>query len=194
MSLHADDRPLREEVIDDVPVYEGRLLKVRRLTVRLPDGRTSGREMIRHPGASAVVALDDEGGIILERQWRAPAGGAFWEIPAGKIDPGEEPLATAKRELSEEAGVAAARWDFLGTIHNAIGYSNEHIEIYLARGLSRTEQHLDDNEFLSLARVPWREALAMCLSGEITDVKTLCAVFWLEKRLEREAAEKPRPA
>ena len=178
------DARLTETVLDETLVYDGSLLKVRRMTVRLPDGRQAHRETIRHPGASAIVTLDADGRIVLERQWRAPAGGAFWEIPAGKIDPGEDPLETARRELIEEAGVSAARWTHLGTIHNAIGYSDEHIEIYLARDLTPSQQRLDENEFLTLVSVPMQEAFEMTRNGAITDVKTLIGLGWLRDYLD----------
>ncbi len=172
------DAALREAVLSETPVFDGRLMHVRRLEVRLPNGKTSTREMTRHCGASAIVTLDAENRVVLERQWRAPAGGAFWEIPAGKIDPGEDPFTTARRELEEEAGLVASRWTHLGTIHNAIGYSNEHIEIYLARDLRKGTVHLDDNEFLTLVTPTFDEALAMCRDGRITDVKTLAGLYW----------------
>ncbi len=172
------DAALQEEVLSETPVFDGRLMHVRRLEVRLPNGKTSTREMTRHCGASAIVTLDAENRVVLERQWRAPAGGAFWEIPAGKIDPGEDPFTTARRELEEEAGLVASRWTHLGTIHNAIGYSNEHIEIYLARDLRKGTVHLDDNEFLTLVTPTFDEALAMCRDGRITDVKTLAGLYW----------------
>ena len=168
------DKRLAETVTADDTVFTGRLLKVHRLTVTLPNGKTSTREMIRHPGAAAIVVLDDENRVVLERQWRTPAGGAFWEIPAGKIDPGEKHAVTARRELKEEAGLTA------GTIRNAIGYSDEHIEIYLARGLTQGEQRLDANEFLTLTRVPFEEALAACRDGTISDVKTIIGLMWAE--------------
>ncbi len=172
------DAALREEVLSETSVFDGRLMHVRRLEVRLPNGKTSTREMTRHCGASAIVTLDAENRVVLERQWRAPAGGAFWEIPAGKIDSGEDPFTTARRELEEEAGLVASRWTHLGTIHNAIGYSNEHIEIYLARDLRKGTVHLDDNEFLTLVTPTFDEALAMCRDGRITDVKTLAGLYW----------------
>ena len=174
------DKRLAETVTADDTVFTGRLLKVHRLTVTLPNGKTSTREMIRHPGAAAIVVLDDENRVVLERQWRTPAGGAFWEIPAGKIDPGEKHAVTARRELKEEAGLTARDWVFLGTIRNAIGYSDEHIEIYLARGLTQGEQRLDANEFLTLTRVPLEEALAACRDGTISDVKTIIGLMWAE--------------
>lgn len=177
------DAALKEEVVAETAVFDGRLMHVRRLEVRLPNGKLSTREMTRHCGAAAIVTLDEHQRVVLERQWRAPAGGAFWEIPAGKIDPGEEAFATARRELEEEAGLTAKRWTFLGTIHNAIGYSDEHIEIYLAREFTAGTVHLDDNEFLTLVKPTFEEALQMCRTGEITDVKTLAGLYWVRDYL-----------
>jgi ADP-ribose pyrophosphatase len=130
-----------------------------------------------------MIALDDKGCIVLERQWRAPLNRAFWEIPAGKIDPGESPFDCARRELVEEAGVEASNWVCLGTMHNAIGYSNERIAVYLAKNLQPVERHLDDNEFINLKKVPWQQALEMTRDGSITDVKTIIALAWLESYL-----------
>ena len=136
--------------------------------------------MIVHPGAAAIVTLDERGLTVLERQWRSPMDQAFWEIPAGKIDPGEDPFETAVRELAEETGLAADSWVELGTIHNAIGYSNERIVIFLAQGIHAAEggQKLDAGEFLTLRRLLFDEALAMTRNGEITDVKTLVGLTW----------------
>jgi len=178
------DKSLLEEVLCDEPLLaQGSFLKVRRLTVRLPNGAISTRDKVHHPGASAMLALDAQGRIVLERQWRAPLNRAFWEVPAGKIDEGESAFDCAKRELAEEAGLHAQRWTFLGTLHNAIGYSDEHIEIFLAEELKRTRVHRDANEFLRLRHFTWQEALRMTTTGEITDVKTICALMWLERYL-----------
>lgn len=180
MDTKSLDAALEEKVLTDETVYEGRLLKVHRRGVRLPDGRQSSREMIVHPGAAAIVTLDERGLTVLERQWRSPMDQAFWEIPAGKIDPGEDPFETAVRELAEETGLAADSWVELGTIHNAIGYSNERIVIFLAQGIHAAEggQKLDAGEFLTLRRLLFDEALAMTRNGEITDVKTLVGLTW----------------
>ena len=161
------DKSLEEKVVSEEEVYSGRLLHVVRRAVHLPDGRTSGREMILHPGASAIVVLDDDNCTVLERQWRCPLDRAFWEIPAGKIDKGEDPFETARRELEEETGLAAEKWVELGTIHNAIGYSNERIVIYLARGIRTAEngQKLDAGEFLTLHRLSFEEAIAKTPPG-----------------------------
>lgn len=185
--LASIDKRLEEVVLSDKEVYAGKLLHVHRREVRLPDGRKSGRELIVHPGASAMVVLDDQNRIVLERQWRSPMDRAFWEIPAGKIDKGEDPLfQTAVRELEEETGLQAENWVELGTIHNAIGYSNERIVIYLAKNVcfSETGQKLDPGEFLTLVSVPFEEALAMTRNGDITDVKTVIGLNWARDYLE----------
>lgn len=184
--LETIDKSLEETVLSEREVYSGRLLHVLRREVKLPDGRISAREMIAHPGAAAMVVLDDENCTVLERQWRSPLDRAFWEIPAGKIDKGEDPFETACRELEEEAGLAADKWVELGTIHNAIGYSNERIVIYLAQGVHPAEsgQKLDAGEFLTLHSLPFEEALSMTRNGEITDVKTLVGLAWAKDYLQ----------
>src|SRR5712691_7574403 len=164
-------------------VYDGKLLKVHSDTVRLPDGGTAEREYIEHPGAVAVIALTDSGGLVMERQHRYPLGRDMIELPAGKIDPGEEPLAAARRELKEETGYTAAQWRQVATIHIAIAYSNERIEIYLAKGLERGGAKLDDEEFLEVFDLPLATALAWVREGKITDSKTVAGLFWAEKIL-----------
>lgn len=182
--LAAVDATLAEVATGSQRVFEGRLLKVDRVTVTLPNGKTSTRELIHHPGASAMVVIDSQNRVVLERQWRAPLERAFWEIPAGKIDAGEHPFATAKRELTEETGLKAEQWTELGVIHNAIGYSDERIFIYLARDIDESgAQKLDDNEFLALVRVPFDEALQMTCDGRMTDVKSVIGLMWAQKFL-----------
>lgn len=184
--LETIDKSLEETVLSEREEYSGRLLHVLRREVKLPDGRISAREMIAHPGAAAMVVLDDENCTVLERQWRSPLDRAFWEIPAGKIDKGEDPFETACRELEEETGLAADKWVELGTIHNAIGYSNERIVIYIAQGVHPAEsgQKLDAGEFLTLHRLLFEEALSMTRNGEITDVKTLVGLAWAKDYLQ----------
>jgi len=160
------------------------LLKVYRDRVRLPDGMESGREYIRHPGAVAIVPLFDDGTILLERQFRYPHRREFIEIPAGKVDPGEPHLATAKRELLEETGYTAARWERIGVIHTAIAYTDEAIELFVARGLTHEMQQLDHGEFLETFTLPFAEAIRMIGEGAITDAKTVSALLLVEKRLE----------
>jgi ADP-ribose pyrophosphatase len=126
-----------------------------------------------------------DGRVVLERQHRYPLGRDFVEIPAGKLERGEAHLATAKRELLEETGYAAAEWTRLGLIHNAIGYSDEGIELWLATGLEKREAKLDDGEFLEVFSLPFREALAMAADGRISDVKTIIALFWADRERPR---------
>ena len=177
-------KDLSEQRLSSRLVYDGKLLKVRSDTVRLPNGATTTREWIEHPGAVAVIAVTDAGELVLERQFRYPLGRDMIEVPAGKIDPGEDPLATAKRELKEETGYAAAEWTHVATIHLAIGYANEHIEIYLARGLKHLEAKLDDAEFLEVFTLPLATALAWVREGKITDSKSVSTLFWAEKVLQ----------
>lgn len=177
------DHHLKEVQIDSESAYEGHFLKIRRDTVRLPDGKQSIREYIRHPGAVVVLPLFDDGTVLLERQFRYPLKQVFIEFPAGKIDPGEDPLACAKRELQEETGYTAAEWKFVCTIHNAIAYSDEHLDIFLARGLQDGDSRLDDGEFLEIFRATLPDMLQWIREGKITDVKTVIGAFWLDKIL-----------
>jgi ADP-ribose pyrophosphatase len=176
-------KDLSERRLSSRLVYDGKLLKVRSDTVRLPDGASAEREWIEHPGAVAVLAVTDKGELVMERQFRYALGRDMIEVPAGKIDPGEDPLATARRELAEETGYSAAQWAHVATIHLAIGYSNEHIEIYLAKGLKQQKARLDDEEFLEVFTLPLATALAWVREGKITDSKTVSTLFWAEKVL-----------
>ena len=172
---------LKETRIDGEVAFDGRFLKVTRDRITLPDGAETFREFIRHPGAVVILPLFDDNSVLLERQFRYPLDKVFIEFPAGKIDQGEDHLACAKRELQEETGYTASNWDFLCTIHNAIAYSDEHLELYLARGLTAGPARLDDGEFLETFRATVPELLEMVSSGQITDVKTVIGTFWLEK-------------
>ncbi|HZX28536.1 MAG TPA: NUDIX hydrolase [Telluria sp.] len=172
---------LTEKRISGSVVYDGHFLKVEKDLIELPDGKRTHREFIRHPGAVVVLPLLEDGRVLLERQWRYPNGQVFIEFPAGKIDPGEDHLACAQRELREETGYTATDWQFVCTIHNAIAYSDEHLELFLARGLSPGEAKLDDGEFLECFTVTMPELLELVRTGKITDVKTIIGTFWLEK-------------
>lgn len=178
-----DDTQFREETLDSQEVFNGRLLHVRSDVVRLPDGKESIREWVAHPGAVVVIALLDNGKLIFERQFRYPLGRAFLEMPAGKIDPGEHILDTARRELREETGYKAKLWRHLGTMHPCIGYSNERIEIFWAQGLSYVGSELDDGEILDVLELSVADALQAVCDGEITDAKTITALMWAEKTL-----------
>lgn len=168
---------LEESRISGEEVYSGSLLHVQRDVVRLPDGSEGVREYIRHPGAVAILALFDDGQVLLERQYRYPHRRVFIEIPAGKCDPGEDRLSTAKRELLEETGYVAEDWRHIGVIHPAIAYTDEAIELYVARKLTLREKRLDAGEFLETFTVPLERAVAMVQSGEITDSKTVSGLL-----------------
>jgi ADP-ribose pyrophosphatase len=172
---------LTERFVSGEQVFDGTLLKVRRDVVRLPDGSQGTREYIRHPGAVAIVPLFDDGRILLERQFRYPHGREFIEVPAGKLEPGEPHLDTAKRELLEETGYVATDWRRMGIIHNAISYSDEGIEMWLARGLALRTQKLEQGEFLEVFTLPLAEAVEMVRDGRITDVKTVAGLLWMTK-------------
>ncbi|WP_407280052.1 NUDIX hydrolase [Aromatoleum evansii] len=177
-SLHPSERdPLEESELESSPVYDGVLLKVRRDRVSLPDGSESVREYITHPGAVVVIAVLPDGRLVFERQFRYPLRRAFLELPAGKIDAGEELLACARRELREETGYEAAAWQYLGVMHPCIGYSDERIEMFLARDLTHVGDALDDGEFLEILTFTVDEAVRAVMEGVITDAKTITALF-----------------
>lgn len=168
-------------------IYKGRILDVRIEEVRLPNHVTVSLEMIRHPGAAAIVALDDRDSVTLVRQFRHAAGGFIWEIPAGKLDAGEEPLQCARRELREEAGLAANELTQLGSILTTPGFCDERIHIFLARGLTPAPAQLDHDEVLSAHRVPLPHAVEMIRSGEIQDAKTIAGLHLAAEYVKRHA-------
>ena len=174
-----DDAQLREETLISDQVYRGAFLDVRRDQIRLPDGGHAQREYIVHPGAVMVVPLLDDGRLVVERQWRYPLARVMLEFPAGKLEPGEHPLHCAIRELIEETGFRAAEWARAGILHNAIGYSDEGIEIWFARGLRNGERSLDAGEFLDVFEASIDELEQAAYRGEITDAKTLIGLLWL---------------
>jgi len=178
-----DEAHFIEETLESRQVFDGRLLKVFSDKVRLPDGKESTREIIKHPGAVVVIAVLDNGKLLFERQFRYPLRSVFLEMPAGKIDEGEHILDTAKRELREETGYRAKLWRHLGTMHPAIGYSDERIEIFWAQGLSYVGAQLDHDEILEISELTIADALLAVRDGEITDSKTITALMWAEKTL-----------
>jgi ADP-ribose pyrophosphatase len=174
---------LKETRLDSAVVYEGDFIKVLKDNVRLPDGSISTREHIAHPGAVAVLALLDNGNLLMERQYRYAPQREFIELPAGKIDHGEDILLCAQRELLEETGYVAQEWIHLSTVWPCIGYANERMEYFLARGLAHQGRKLDDGEFLEVFELSLPEAMEWIRLGRINDSKTIVGLFWLEKTL-----------
>lgn len=174
---------LREVGIDSTTVFKGHFLHAVRDTVVLPDGQQATREYVKHPGAVMVIPLLDDGRVVLERQYRYPLQRAMIEFPAGKIDPGEDILACARRELREETGYVAREWARAGVLHPVLAYADEFIEIWFARGLTLGERELDAGEFLDVLAVSPDELLAACRDGTVTDAKTLTGMLWLQQVL-----------
>ncbi|HEX9154351.1 MAG TPA: NUDIX hydrolase [Nitrospira sp.] len=154
-------------------IYHGKVITVNIDTVTLPNGVTVDLEMVRHPGAAAVVPLKEDGTVILIRQFRHAAGGFIYEIPAGKLHPGEDPKACAVRELEEEIGYLAERLELLSSIFTAPGFTDEVIHIYKATAMTKGRQHLDRDEVLEVVEMPLQEAMDMIRVGTIRDAKTM---------------------
>src|SRR6478752_6176695 len=174
------DSHLIEIQVDSVELLKGHFLHAFRDTVRLPDGSNATREYVVHPGAVMIIPMLDDGRLVMERQFRYPMGRVMLEFPAGKLDPGEEVLACAKRELLEETGYTAKEWARAGVLHPVISYSTEFIEIWFARGLTLTERKLDEGEFLEVFTATRAELQDWCRDGQVTDSKTLIGMLWLQ--------------
>lgn len=176
---------MRETIINSQRLYDGRIVVLDLLDVRLPNGEQSRREVVRHPGAVAVVPLDADGSVILVRQYRIAADRVMLEIPAGTLDPGEPAATCAERELQEEAGLRPGRLDSLGGIFAAPGYTTEYIHLFLATELSASSLEMDDDEFIEVVRLPFDEALRMVDDGEIDDSKTVAGLLRAARHLRR---------
>lgn len=182
------DSHLVETKISSEERYKGSFLHILRDTVRLPSGKQASREYVVHPGAVVVIALLDDGRVILERQYRYPIGQVMIEFPAGKLEKGEDPLRCGQRELLEETGYSATQWAYAGPMHLAIAYSTEVIHVYFAKGLSLGERSLDDGELLDVITARPAELLQWCGQGVVTDAKTLSCTLWLQNVLSQEWA------
>jgi len=168
---------MEESVIASELIYDGRIVHLYRETVRLPNGQSVTREVVKHAGAVAIVPLDEAGNVIFVRQYRLPARQSLLEVPAGTLEPGEEPLACAQRELQEETGYKAATFVPLGGIYTAPGYTSEFIHLFLATGLTESRLAPDEDEFLQVVRLPLSDALKLIRTGEIADGKSVSALL-----------------
>lgn len=167
---------LTEKTLTSREVYRGRILRVREDTVRLPNGKTAEREVAEHPGGVGILALDG-GDVLLVRQYRYAFSRVLTEIPAGKREPGEEPFVTAQRELREEIGATAGKWTELGALIASPGCYGEVLYLYMAQELTFGDTHPDEDEFLDVVRMPFDRAVELCMTGELTDAKTVIAVL-----------------
>lgn len=183
MKKNNEKRLVEKKLKSDV-AFKGSFLQVLRDQVELPNGKPATREYVLHNGAAMIIPVTDQGQLIMLRQYRYAVQKVFIEFPAGKTDPGEDTLQTAKRELEEEIGMTADQLQFLTTIHPVIGYSNEKIDLYLAKGLKKSKQHLDEEEFLELFEISFEDAMELMKKGDITDVKTMIGLFWYQQILK----------
>jgi len=174
---------LKESKLSSETIFQGRLLDVRKDEVELPNGKTSTREWINHPGAVCCVPILPDGKIALIQQYRYPVQEEMIELPAGKLDRGEEPEKCAVRELEEEIGYYPGKLTFLTHIHPAIGFANEKMWLYLAEDLEKTDSKLDEDEFLELIPTDLSEAVQMVWDRKISDVKTIIGLLWVQRLL-----------
>lgn len=179
--LPAGDEHLRETCVQSREAYRGRFLQVRQDDIALPDGATSYREYIVHPGAVMVIPVLDDGRLVMERQYRYPLHRACLEFPAGKLEAGEPGIVCGVRELFEETGFQAAEWAYAGELHNAIAYSSERIEVWFARGLTAGERQLDAGEFLDVFVATEEQLSDWVRDGLVSDAKTMIALLWLQQ-------------
>lgn len=166
-----------EKTLRRVNTYKGIIVDVSVDMIELPNGEHTMREVVHHPGGVCVVAVDDEQMVPMVRQYRYAYGDHLWELPAGKLEPGEDPLLAAMRELSEETGIRADTWTELGRVYTSPGFSRETLYIYLATGLTQGEAHPDPNEFLDVEKIPLRKLVEMVERGELCDAKTVIGIL-----------------
>ncbi|MAG58788.1 MAG: ADP-ribose pyrophosphatase [Planctomycetes bacterium] len=171
------DQRKQAQVLECRRVYSGKLLEIDLERLRLPNGAETTLEIIRHPGAAAVVPLRPDGTVVMIRQYRSAAGGYIFEIPAGKLDPGEGPETCAHRELQEEVGLRTGKLHPLGPIHTTPGFTDERIWLYVATDLAPVPQMLEEDEVIEVVEMSLHEALEKVVNGDITDSKTICGLL-----------------
>lgn len=177
---------LMEKTVESKTLFEGHIVTLKLDRAQLPNGSLASREVVEHPGGVAVLPLDAEGCVIMVRQYRYPLHNTLLELPAGKLEKGEDHRVCGIRELQEEVGITADEVIYLGGLYLSPGYSNEVLHLYLARGLHQGECHPDEDEFLEIERVPFDKLLDMVMRDEIHDAKTVAAVLKTKVFLERE--------
>ncbi len=176
---------LTEKTMHREEIFEGKIIKLRRDTVLLPNGNEATREVVEHPGGVAVVALNDQNEVYMVRQFRYPFGEVIQEIPAGKLDAGEDPFDCCTRELEEETGLSAGRYDYLGKFMVSPGFCHEWIHIYLARDLSVGKAHLDPDEFLEVEKIPMEKLMDMIMQNQLQDGKTVIGILMANEFMKR---------
>lgn len=176
-----------EEKLRRINGYTGIIVDVHTDMIRLPNGEITMREVVRHPGGVCVAAVSDDGMVTVVRQFRYPFARHLLELPAGKLEPGEDPLPAAKRELSEETGLEAEHWTALGAMYTSPGFSTETLYLYLATGLHQGEAHPDPNEFLDVEKMPLSQLIQHIDSGEIQDAKTVIGALRAQREIDRES-------
>ena len=169
--------PHTEAMLESKEIFNGRVIRVTLDKVQLEDGTTSTREVVHHHGGACVLPVDADGNVTLVRQFRYALGEELWELPAGKLEAGEDPFEAAKRELSEECGLTADTYTELGVVYPTVGYDSERIYLWAAEGLHTVGQHLDAGEFLDVVKMPFAQALGLVMDGTIRDSKTQVALL-----------------
>ena len=169
--------PHTEAMLESKEIFNGRVIRVTLDKVRLEDGTTSTREVVHHHGGACVLPVDADGNVTMVRQFRYALGEELWELPAGKLEAGEDPFEAAKRELSEECGLTADTYTELGVVYPTVGYDSERIYLWAAEGLHTVGQHLDAGEFLDVVKMPFAQALGLVMDGTIRDSKTQIALL-----------------
>lgn len=176
---------LTERTVESKTLFDGIIVTLKVDQAQLPDGKVATREVVEHPGGVAILALDEENNVTLVQQYRYPFHQVLLELPAGKLDAGEDHRPAAIRELSEETGLEAGELTYLGHIYASPGFCDEALHMYLARDLTRARQHLDEDEFLDVVTMPFDTLVEQVMSGEITDAKTVATVLKVKTLLGR---------